>query len=159
MKTPVIISIFCLAMNTTAVAATTGQHLVTLQIQEIAEISVSTDPGDLSIKSGTPGVNTLNSVTNSNTSYAISNNAGTKKITAVVSPAPNRGNLKIKLAAPTGASSAGEVVLSTTAQSVVTGIDSGAFPSNTITYKFEANASEGILNSTNVTVTLSLEEP
>ena len=138
-------------------AANTATQLVSFEVAAINEISVSGDPNTLVINAATPGSNP-NPVTESSTKYSITTNETNKKIIARIDTAMPTGlTLKVKLDAPTGASSEGDVVLSTTAASVVTGIGPVAESSLTITYTLEATA-EAEVSSGQRTVTFTLTD-
>ncbi len=147
------------AMAATSVpvrAGNTASQTVTFQVQAITEISVSGNPGALVINSATAGSDP-NSVSDSSTTYALTTNENNRKITAAIdSPMPAGTTLKITLAAPPGATSAGAVTLGTSAQDVVTGISTLNTSGKTITYTFDATAAAGTVASQTRTVTLTV---
>jgi len=98
------------------------------------------NPSPLVINSATAG-SAPTSVTASGTSYAITTNEANQKIAASLDQAlPSGVTLEVALAAPGGATSAGNVALSTAASDVVTGISSVAASSLPITYRLSATA-------------------
>ena len=82
----------------------------------------------------------------------------TKKIQASINSAMPAGvTMKIALAAPPGASSAGTITLTTTPQTVVTNVTNTSFSSNlSITYTLSATTAAGVVASATKTVTLAV---
>ncbi len=140
-----------------AYAQSTTTQTVNLVVGSVYKMTVSGNPGQLNITTGTAGTDALTPVSDATTTYSITQNYGpTVKITAGLGTALAAGyTLSLTLASSKG-TSAGPVNLSTTAASVVTGIAIGADANKTITYTFAANASAGTLASTNEVVTLTL---
>jgi len=120
-------------------AASTTQ-LVEFEVAAINEISVSGNPETLIISEAAPGSHPT-PATDSSTTYAITTNGTNKKITARIDSAmPDGLTLKVKLNAPAVGASQGDVVLSTSDESVVTGISRVAQDNLAITYTLEATA-------------------
>jgi hypothetical protein len=142
-----------------AMAANTDNQTVTLQVDAINEIAVSGDPGALVVNTATAG-GEPDTATDNSTDYDITTNESSKRITGVLDSAvPANTELYIFLVAPTGASSAGDVLLTTSAADLVTGISTLAESNHTITYKFYASVAAGTVGSTTRTVTLTLTDP
>lgn len=141
-----------------AFAADNVNQTVTYQVTAINEISVSGNPAALVINSATAGSEPDDASDNS-TSYSITTNESSKKITGAVNTAmPSNTSLKVTLTAPTGGTSAGEVTLSTSAQDLVTGISTLAESGKTISYVFSATTSAGVVSSASKTVTLTVAD-
>ena len=141
-----------------AFAASSVNQTVTYQVSAINEISVSGNPSALIVNSATAG-SEPDAASDNSTSYAITTNESSKKITGAINTAmPSNTSLKVTLVAPTGGTSAGQVTLSTTAADLVTGISTLAESGNTITYEFSATASAGVISSANKTVTLTVAD-
>ena len=139
-------------------AANTATQLVSFEVAAINEISVSGNPGTLIISAALPGSNPT-PATDSSTTYAITTNGTNKRITAAINePMPTGLTLKVNLEAPSVGSSAGDVILSTIAASVVTGISQVADSSSTITYTLEATAQAAEVSSGTKTVTFTLTD-
>jgi hypothetical protein len=131
-------------------------QMLSFQITAIDAIATSGNPSALVINSATAG-SQLTSVTDAKTTYAVTTNGTGKKITgALDSSMPVNTSLIINLAAPSGASSAGNVTLTSTATNLVTGITQVAAPSNVITYTFNASVTAGVIPATTKTVTLTI---
>jgi hypothetical protein len=84
--------------------------------------------------------------------------AGVKKITAALDASmPANTSLTMTMAAPTGATSAGPVVMSTTTTDMVVNLAS-VNPASTqaITYAFSATVAAGVLTSQSRTITFTL---
>ncbi len=140
-----------------AVAGSTATQTVSYSTQAISEISVSGNPGALVVNAATAGQNP-DEATESTTAYAVTTNQESKKITGKIDQAmPENTTLKINLVAPTGANSAGDKVLSASDSDLVTGIGLLAESGKTITYKFSALASAGVISGSR-TVTLTLTD-
>lgn len=138
-------------------AASTATQSVSFEVAAINEISVSGNPGTLTISAATPGSDPT-PATDSSTTYAITTNGTGKVITARIDAAMPTGlTLTVNLGAPSVGSSAGDVTLSTTAASVVTGIGPVADSSSTITYTLSATA-EAVTGSGSKTVTFTLTD-
>jgi len=150
-----------LAMATTTVfAASSTTQTFNIGINEVAEIEVSGNPGNLVIGGGSAGQEILTTALDSNTTYSITSNKGTdgKKITAHLNVNENAGSLSIFLNPPAGATLKPPVLLSTTAAEVVTDIDPGASSGLQIIYTFTANAGDGLLPAQTLINTLTLTD-
>jgi hypothetical protein len=142
-----------------ALASSSTTQTVGYSVSAINEIGVSGDPGALNITSTAAGSDPA-SVTDATTTYSISTNQSTRKITAVLNSAVASGlTLQVGLADPDGAgaaTSAGTVTLTATAADVVTAISTLAASSKTITYTFSATMATGTVSSTSKVVTLTV---
>ncbi len=157
-RTFMLAGVILLVLFEVANAGNTATQTVTFEVQAINEISVSGNPGNLVISTATAGSDPDDATDNS-TSYSITTNESSKKITGSIDAAmPANTTLKVNLTAPTGASSAGSVTLSTTAADLVTGIATLAESGLTITYTFSATVSAGVVASDSRTVTLTLTD-
>lgn len=121
--------------------AQTATQVVRVQVTAINQIGVTGGPAPMVISSATAGSEPA-SVTASGGSYAITTNEANKKITASLDAALPAGvRLEVSLAAPQGASSAGDIQLSTDGADLVTGISALAASALPITYRLSADAS------------------
>lgn len=139
--------------------AQSANQTVTLAVNAIQKLSVSGNPGGLTIVAGTEGTDALTPVSDNSTTYSMTHNSNSAlKITAGIDAALSAGyKLELALASAKGTSlGAVDISNATTAVDVVTGIAKGADAGKTITYTFSANASAGELTSTNKTVTLTI---
>ena len=158
-RTALVVFVLVLAAIGTSYAANTDNQTVTLQVDAINEIAVSADPGALIVNTATAGAQP-DTATDNSTDYDITTNESNRKITGVLDAAvPANTELYIFLAAPTGGTSAGDVLLTTSAADLVTGITTLAESNHTITYKFYASVTAGTVGSTTRTVTLTLTNP
>ncbi len=111
-------------------------------------MSVTASPGSLTITTAVAG-SSPTGVTEATTKYSTNTLAalGTSKITAQLSSAmPEGATLTITLAAQSGATSMGEVTLSTTAQALVMDIPTLSTASNlAITYRLSATSAAGVI--------------
>ncbi|QTQ38918.1 Uncharacterized protein ToN1_48240 [Aromatoleum petrolei] len=129
---------------------------MTYEVTAINELSVSGNPGALTISSATAG-SAPTAVSDATTTYAITTNQSTRKITAAIDTAmPSGVTLKANLAAPTGATSAGAVTLGAVAVDAVTGISTLNESGKTITYSLEATTAAGVVTSASKTVTFTI---
>ena len=148
-----LLAIFC-----SNAFAQTAQQTVTYQVSAINEISVSGNPAALVVSSATAGSQPT-AATDNSTSWAITTNESSKKVTGAINTAmPANTTLSVTLAAPTGGSSAGAVSLSATAADLVTSISTLAESGLTITYSFSATASAGVIASAQKTVTFTVAD-
>ncbi len=139
-------------------ASNVATQTVTFQVMAINEISVSGNPAAMIVSTATAG-SQPDQVTNALTSYNITTNGTSKKVTGAIDSAMPAGvTLTINLAAPTGATSAGDVSLTATAQNLVTAITQRAEATKTITYKLSATVAAGTVASASRTVTLTVTD-
>jgi len=144
-----------LLVGVTSLASAQAQQTVTFEVQAINEIAVSGDPAPLVINTATAGQQPT-SVSDNGTTYSITTNETGKSIHAVLDQDMPQGlTLTIDLAAPAGASSS-QATLSTTAQTVVTGISPVAQSGLTITYTLSADVTAGTVAQTSRIVTLTI---
>lgn len=137
-------------------AGSSATQTVTFSVNVINEISISGSPSALAVSTSTAGA-APNSVSDSSTRYAITTNGSNRKITAELDQAMPAGvTLKVNLAAPTGASSAGPVVLETTAADVVTGITGLNQRAKGITYELSATPAAGTVGSQQRVITFTV---
>lgn len=128
---------------------------VAFEIQPINEISVSGDPGALIINSATAGGDPV-SVSDNTTTYSITTNETGKRISVTIdADMPAGVTLEVNMVEPTGATSTGNVVLSTTAVDAVTGISNVAETGLAITYTLSATAAAAVTAESR-TVTLTI---
>jgi hypothetical protein len=136
-------------------AAQTATQTVTFEVQAINQLSVSGNPGALTISTATAG-SAPSSATNTSTTWAITTNESNKKVTAAINLAmPTGVTLSLTLTAPSGAASSA-VTLGTVAQDAVTGITKLNASGLTVTYGLDATTSAGTVASTTRTVTLTI---
>ncbi len=141
-----------------AIAANSANQTVTIQVSAINEVSVSGNPGALTVDSATAGSQPT-AATDSGTSYSITTNGTGKKITGALNSAMPAGTtLSVNLVAPSGGTSAGAVNLTTSTQNLVTGISQVASSGHGITYSLSATVAAGEIASTTRIVTLTLTD-
>ena len=141
-----------------AMAGNSAQQTVTYEVQAINELSASGDPAALVVNAAVAG-SAPTEVSNALTTYAITTNESSKKITGKINTAMGSGlTLKVNLAAPTGGTSAGDVSLSATDQDLVTGITKLNESGKTITYKFSATSDAGVISEATKTVTFTITD-
>lgn len=141
-----------MALSGLALAAETATQTVTFEVQALNDISVSGDPSPLVTTAGA-------FTTDNTTTYDITTNEAGKKITgAIDANMPADTTLEINLAAPTGATGAGDVALSTVDADLVTGIGALTESGLTITYTFSADVTAGVIASDTRTVTLTITD-
>ncbi len=141
-----------------AMAANSATQTITFEVQAINEISVSGNPAALIVSAATAG-SQPNEVSNALTTYAITTNGTSKKITGALDAAmPSGVTLEANLAAPTVGTSAGDVALTAVAQDMVTGIAEVADASSAITYTLGATVAAGVLASDTCVVTYTIAD-
>ena len=137
-------------------AGNAANQTVTFQVNAINEISVSGNPASLVVNTATAGSDP-DQVSDSSTSYNITTNGSTKKITGQIDTTmPTATALTVNLTAPTGGTSQGDVSLSATPANLVTGITKKKGSNLSITYKFSATVDAGIITSSTRTATLTI---
>jgi hypothetical protein len=147
-----------LSVSSLAFAGDSANQTVTYEVQAINEISVSGNPGALTVSAATAGSEPT-AATDATTTYSITTNGSNKKITGILNTAmPANTALKVTLTAPTGGTSAGQVSLSASAQDLVTGISAVAQSAVGISYEFSATIAAGVVSSAQKTVTLTIAD-
>lgn len=137
-------------------AATTATATVTFTIGTINAISVSGNPTALTINTATAG-SAPTSVTDTSTTYNVTSNATNQRITGAIDLAmPSNVTLTIALGAPSGATSAGAVSMTTTAQNLVTAISNVAESGLAITYTLAATVSAAVQGPSTRVVTYTI---
>lgn len=121
----------------------------------INEISVSGNPGALTVDSATAG-SQPDADTDASSSYAITTNGTGKKITAALDTAMPAGLTLSLTAASASGTSGGKLTLSDSAADVVTGLTQVAEPTQSLTYELAATVSAGVVASATKTVTLTI---
>jgi len=162
-KNLAVLSVLALALlfAGTSFAQNSANQTVNLVVNSVQRLAITGSPITMTISAGTVGVDALTPVTDNSTSYSMTHNASsTLRITANLDAALAAGyTLQVNLASVRGTSSGTVDISNATASSavaVVTGIAHGAEANSAITYTFSANASAGVLASTQKTVTLTL---
>ncbi|MBL7050512.1 MAG: hypothetical protein ISR96_13440 [Nitrospira sp.] len=144
-----------------SLATNSATQTITFQVLAINEISVSGDPDAMTISFATAG-SALSSVTDTSTTYSITTNESSRKITGQITTGGNMPSgviLEMNLSAPTGGSSSGYVTLdSSSASDLVTAISTEAELSKTITYRLSATIAASAVASDTRVVTLSLTD-
>jgi hypothetical protein len=136
-------------------SAQTANQSVTVDVDAINVIDVSGNPGTLVINSATAG-SAPDDASDNSTSYDITSNETTKKVVGSLDVAYASGiSLKVTLAS-TGATSAGQVTLSTTDQDLVTGISNLAESGQQISYVASATVSAAPAAAESHTVTFTI---
>ena len=126
--------------------------------QRIEGTSDVTIAGDISVT-----VNSAISVggglapSSDSTTYSVSNTSGVKKLIGRLNAAmPANTTLRVALAAPSGATSAGVVTLTAVDQNLVTGIGVVNEAGLDMTFTLEASVQAGLVSSSSRTLTLTL---
>jgi hypothetical protein len=154
--TALLAAILILGAGGVAMASDTTGQTVTYEIQAINELAVSGSPDALIVNEAVAGA-APTAVSNTATTYDITTNQTTRKITGAINAAMPAGvTLTANLAAPTGGTSAGAVVLTATAQDLVTGISTLNETAKGITYGLSATSAAGVVASATKTVTLTI---
>lgn len=116
-----------------------NSHTFTVEVKSISEMSVSGDPQTLALDNSSDGTGTFKNTSDSSTTYSISINGQNKRITGSIDLAmPNFTQLEVALAAANGASSAGNVLLNTNDQTLVSNVTENRSVDQKITYTFSA---------------------
>ena len=156
----IVVALSMLFIAGPVMAGDNDTQTVGYEVSAINELAISGNPAAMTVNAATAG-SEPDAVTDTSTSFAITTNCATdaKKITAVLDTAmPSGTTLKITLAAPAGATSAGEITLTASAQDVVTAIDGVASSGHQISYELDATVAAGVVSSANKTVTLTIAD-
>jgi len=146
-----VITVF-VAASGLVLAADSATQIVTFEVLPVNDISVSNNPAPLRTIPGS-------SVSDTSTTYSISANGATKKITGQLdADMPPGTTLQINLEAPIGAASAGDVTLSLSAADLVTGIANGSWSDLQITYTFTVDPGTDPTAEDTRTVTLTITD-
>jgi len=138
-----------------AAFAQTATQIVTFQVNAINQISVAGAPS-LTINTAVAG-SAPTSVTDNVSTWAVTTNQSTAKITGSLSAAMPAGlTLSANLAAPAGASSAGLTALSAVAVDLVTSITKLNASGLGLTYQLDATSAAGVVSSSTRTVTYTI---
>jgi hypothetical protein len=139
-----------------AMAGATATQTVTYEVQAINELSTSGNPAALIVNAAVAGsAPTL--VSNALSTYAITTNEPTRKITgAINSTMPTGVTLSVALQAPGAGTSVGDVALTATAAELVDGFGTLNESGKTITYKLSATSAAGVVASATKTVTFTI---
>jgi hypothetical protein len=130
--------------------------LAAVRLSAQANALSTSAPGPLIISSATAG-NQPVSRTDQTATYSVTVGSGRMKITGYIDSAlPSGVTLSITLAAPTGAASAGSVVLSDTPQELVRYIEVGTYTNLTVTLTLSATVNAGVVAYTPKGVVLTL---
>ncbi len=162
MKRVLFVLSACLLISSMAFAQASTSQSLTLAVNAVYKISVSGNPGALTISDGTAGSDNLAYAGDSSTTYSIThNNLSNLRISANLDLAMPAGyTLQITLNSTKGTGGTAYDISNATAGSavdIVTGIARGADAGQRIRYYFTTTASQGTLASTNRTVTLTLQ--
>ncbi len=159
----VIMASFIIGISATAQAAGSATQSFSYQVNEVSEITVSTNPGNLVINTAVAGSDPTG-VSDSSTSYAITANGTNKKITGQITTGgalPTGVTLTANLLATGFGTGGADVDISDAAvHNLVTGITkakaSQGSGNTTITYKLNATTAAGTVGPTAIVVTLTI---
>lgn len=121
-------------------------------------LSISGNPSTLTINSATAGQQPTSATNNSTTYNATTQSSTTSILGSLNANMPSGVTLKVQLAAPTGATSAGAVAMTTTNQTLVSSIPTFTTATGLkITYTLSATAAASQVASATKTLTLTLQ--
>lgn len=153
-----VFSGLCLLLSSQLVASTTATVVVTFSIASINAISFSGNPAPLVVNSATAGQQPTTAVDMTTTYSVTTNSADALTVTAELDAAMPQGTeLAVELTAPTGATSLGEVALTTTPVNLLTGISSVAQTGLVVCYELEADVTATPVTNATRTVTYTLQ--
>lgn len=135
------IAAMCFVNGSEGWSANTAQQVIHFEVRPVNELTISGQPTKIVIVT-TEGVE--GEATEASTTYAISTNEASKKITgSLTHTLPPGVSLTINLGAPEGCSSTGEKELTGTAADLVTGISRRSARACPIIYKVQAKKGSG----------------
>lgn len=136
-------------------AATTATASISYTVGSFSAITVSGNPGTLTINTATAGSQPT-AATDSTTSYAVWTNYAQKIYGSLASNMPSGVTLTANLVATTGGTSAGAVTLSTTSATLVSGVNNSYQSGLGITYTLSATPSAAQVTGSTNTVTFTI---
>jgi hypothetical protein len=132
-------------------AADTAIVNITINVLAENDISFSGDPSTFNVTPGT------SPVTDTSTTYGVITNLSNQRITAALTTGlPSGVSIAVNLAAPTGATSAGSVTLTTAPQNLVTGISQVSQSGLSVTYNVSATPTAAVANGITDTITYTI---
>lgn len=137
-----IILLIVSAMASTAHAASTATHSVTVNVSAINEVAVAGGALVLNIATATAGSNPDDATDSSTNDLQWTSNESSKKITAETDLGSPNFALQVEASGVSGGTTAGAITLSSSAQDFVTGI-STTVGSCDLAYTASATAAEG----------------
>jgi predicted transcriptional regulator len=146
----------CLA-SASVFAASSDTITVNYEVTAINEVSIDEASVTLTVSTATAGSQPDQAEDTAH--YDITTNCATnaKKLTAAINTdMPSGLTLRCYVSAPTGGSTAGAVILSSTVVDTVTGIDAVAETNNWISFTLDATPAAGVVSSASKTCTLTL---
>lgn len=147
------LALFGLASGVSAQSTTQS---VSIQVDTVNVISVSGNPGALVVNSATAG-SEPDDATDASTSWAVTTNLSSQKLTASVGTTmPSGVTLSLNATAPSGGTSSGDVALSTSDQDIVTSISTLNESGLDLGYTLSAAPSAGVVAEESKTVTLTI---
>jgi hypothetical protein len=152
-------AVLCFGMSGVAMAGNSDTITVTYEVQAINEIAIADASVSLIVSSATAGSAPTDATDSS--SYAITTNCAdnAKKLTVALNSAmPSGLTLKLTVAPPTGATGAGQLTLTASAQDAVTVIDAGNQSGLALDFVLSATAAAGVVSSAEKTLTLTLTD-
>lgn len=143
----------CFAVLLTVLLLTSGRAVGA----QLNRVRITTNPALMRITTAIAGSQPA-AVTNSATTYNVRVlSGGQRKITGRLNAnMPPGTTLEVTLAAPTGANALGPVTLDVADRDLVTAIPVGTNQNPTITYRFSATVTAGVIPSSTRTVTYTL---
>lgn len=153
---PSAAAMIALAFSVESASSQTATATATYEVQSVDVISVSGNPAKLMIVAGNPGEAPA-AVTDNTTTWSVTTNGTARKVTGVIDVAmPSGVTLGVALAAPTGATSVGNVTLTTLAADLVTGITQLDESLLGVTYTLSATLAAGAVAESTRTVTYTI---
>jgi hypothetical protein len=150
----ILLASTALLIGSAATAAAQTQ-VVGVEVQAINSLSFAGEP--VLVISATTAGSAPTAASSTVATYAVTTNETNRMITAQINSAmPTGVALTAALAAPSGATSAGVVTLTTSAQPVVTGIATLNASGLAITYGLSATAAAGVMATTTRTITYTI---
>jgi hypothetical protein len=154
-KLVLVLAAGVLALTARVASAQSDTSTVTYTISSVTLVEIA---GDVSLT-----INDVNSVggglknANDSTTYAITNNAGSKKLVGKIDTAmPSNTTLSVTAAAPASGASAGAVTLTGSNQDLVNGIGAVDQTGVNLSFVLAASVNAALVNSATKTLTLTV---
>lgn len=150
-----MLSLVGIAGASALAGAQSTTQTVTFAVNAINQIAITGSPS-LTVSTAVAGSQPT-SATDATSAWAVTTNQTSAKVSATIPTVMGTGlTLRVNLAAPAGATSAGSVALGTVAVDLVTVITKLAQGSLTATYGLDATAAAGVVASSTKVVTYTI---
>lgn len=158
MKKKILLLIAVIFLSLSRLELSAVDQILYFKVPSVSGLGISGNVNFPDFTAPTPGQN-FAQLTDSSTTYSLNLNSGvgTRKITGkLAAAAPVGVKVNVTLAPPSGATNAPATALTTSDQTLVSGIGNGLYSSQGITYQLSADMANTPAQAFSVTVTYTL---